>query len=119
MLPLMQRMMLPYRNIRKNKRRATRCGFTLLELLIVIAIIGLLIGLLLPSLKRSLDLAKATACKSNLRQVSVALTLYRLENEGWLPRVDTVAVPLSRGRRSAPQRTPLFNSIYPTYLNDR
>ena len=74
-------------------------GFTLLELLVVIAIIGLLIGLLLPSLKRSLDLAKATACKSNLRQVSYALNTYKIENDGWLPKSDTVALESTGGGR--------------------
>jgi type II secretion system protein G len=104
--------------MRAQWKRSLRQGFTLIELLVVIAIIAVLIGLLLPSLKRSLDLAKATACKSNLRQINVALTTYKLENGGWLPRSEEVAMPMVRGRRAAPGRSPWFNALFPTYMDD-
>ena len=62
-------------------RRAT----TLLEMLVVVLIIGIAVAMLLPSLKRSMVLARAAVCMHNLREVGQGLRLYQLENDGWLP----------------------------------
>ena len=58
--------------------------FTLVELLIVIAIIGILASLLLPSMEKARYEAKNAVCKSNLRQISVANTLYAGENNSYM-----------------------------------
>jgi prepilin-type N-terminal cleavage/methylation domain-containing protein len=65
----------------KAKQNAARRGFTLIELLAVVAIIGvlaalLLPALLLPALARAKDAAKSASCKSNLRQLGIALEMY-------------------------------------------
>jgi len=60
-------------------------AFTLLELLVVMAIIGVLASLLLPALSRSKESARAVACMSNLRQIGVGLQLYIQENNNHLP----------------------------------
>ena len=55
--------------------------FTLIELLIVVAIIGILASLLLPSLERARYEAKNAVCKSNLRQIATAHVLYAQDND--------------------------------------
>jgi len=57
-----------------------RSGFTLIELLVVIAVTVVLLAILLPALRASRQQAKAVACGSNLKQLSLALTVYEREN---------------------------------------
>ncbi len=57
-------------------------GFTLLELLTVVSIIAILVGLIAPALGRARQSADATQCRSNLRQLGVATTLYWDDNSG-------------------------------------
>lgn len=60
-------------------------AFTLIELLVVISIIALLLSILMPSLEKARDKARTVVCRSNLRQVGLALVLYAENNKGCHP----------------------------------
>ena len=60
-------------------------GFTLIELLVVVAIIAVLVSILLPALSRARELAKASACESNLRQIGLGIIQYSNEYNGYVP----------------------------------
>lgn len=62
-------------------------GFTLVELLIVVAILAVLVGMLLPALTRAKDLAKDVVCRHNLHNIWTPLRFYAEDWDGWLPKV--------------------------------
>jgi prepilin-type N-terminal cleavage/methylation domain-containing protein/prepilin-type processing-associated H-X9-DG protein len=64
---------------------ARRCGFTLVELLVVIGIIGALIAILLPVLSSVQAKGRDIKCRSNLRQIVQAILGYAAENKGSMP----------------------------------
>jgi prepilin-type N-terminal cleavage/methylation domain-containing protein/prepilin-type processing-associated H-X9-DG protein len=74
-----------------QKDRFQRRGFTLIELLVVVAILALLISILLPSLARARDQAKAIVCGSHLKELGNATSMWLVEaqkdkakgNLGW------------------------------------
>jgi prepilin-type N-terminal cleavage/methylation domain-containing protein/prepilin-type processing-associated H-X9-DG protein len=65
---------------------AVRCiAFSLIELLVVMAVIAILAAILLPVLSRAKESGRSTACVSNLHQIGLALQMYVDENKNTLP----------------------------------
>ena len=75
---------------KQSPKSALRCGFTLIEILVVLAIIMLLAGILFPVFGRARENSRRTACTSNLKQISMASQLYLQDNDRRYPPYPTV-----------------------------
>lgn len=69
----------------KPGHEVRRRGFTLIELLTVIAIIGILAAIIIPTVGKVRSMAKKSNCISNLREIGKMLTLYTNDNKNRLP----------------------------------
>lgn len=96
-----------------NVQVFVRKAFSLVELLVVIGIIGVLIAILLPSLRKARLSAQSVVCKSNLRQVFVYMVEYANNNRGYLYPVSKDGSTL--GTNVAPHQrwVPILFNIQP------
>ncbi len=77
-------------------RPRAQAGFTLVELLVVVAIISVLAGMLLPALEKALSHARAIACVNNQKQIYLAQTLYADSYTWFTPAYFTFTEPFAR-----------------------
>ena len=78
-------------------QRKKRAGFTLIELMIVIAIIAILAAILVPNFLKARAQGQLTACKSNCKNIATALEMYASDNSGRYPTNGVFASQLTNG----------------------
>lgn len=89
--------------------------FTLIELLIVIAIIAILAAMLLPALNKAREKGKATTCRNNLKQVLLFALMYADDNEERLPKYNQHDYPYTYvlfGRQPSWSKIPTIKNSF-------
>jgi general secretion pathway protein G len=70
-----------YRQLTQRLRHAAQAGFTLIELMVVLVIIGVLAALIVPNVLDRAEDARATAARTDVNNLMQALKLYKLDNQ--------------------------------------
>jgi prepilin-type N-terminal cleavage/methylation domain-containing protein/prepilin-type processing-associated H-X9-DG protein len=78
---------------RQNHRVRAAAGFTLVELLVVIGIIGTLVGMLLPAVQRVREAGRRVSCMNNMKQMGLGLTNYEAARRRFPPGADAFPIP--------------------------
>src|SRR5687768_3106386 len=79
------------RRLRGPRGGVARGGFTLIEILFVVAIIAILASILFPVFQRARESARRASCQSNLRQIGLAILQYTQDYDEAMPRGEIFA----------------------------
>lgn len=90
----------------QRQRAVARRGFSLLDLLVTLAVISLLMGIMLPAMSQVTDLTRRVICRSNARNVGIGLQQYAEQNRDRLPP-SVFASALIRGQFRPEEMTTL------------
>ncbi len=84
-----------------KRKLLSQSGFTLVEMMMTLLIIGILVSIVFASYLFSATKARETACKSNIRIIKSAITQYQSQNQGALPpKLDSLVPDYIRDSRS-------------------
>ena len=86
----------------KNMARRRQTGFTLIEIMVVVVILGILAAMVAPKILSRPDQAKVTVARSDIETIAQALELYRLDN-GLYPNLDQGLDALATKPTAAPE----------------
>jgi general secretion pathway protein G len=99
-------------NMTKSTRRPAEQGFTLLEIMVVVVIIGLLAAIVVPNFIGNIDTAAINRARQDIRGVETALDLFRLDNFKYPSTEDGLeALVTNPGEASAPNWKPYLRRI--------
>jgi prepilin-type N-terminal cleavage/methylation domain-containing protein/prepilin-type processing-associated H-X9-DG protein len=77
----------------RSRRRRYALGFTLVEILVVVAIIGILLAVMLPAIQHSREAARKTRCANNLKQIGLGMHAYILSYGAFPPGYISTVLP--------------------------
>ncbi|WP_390620234.1 DUF1559 family PulG-like putative transporter [Rubripirellula amarantea] len=123
---------IPTLNTRRRDLHATHNGFTLIEMLVVISIIGILASLLLPAVSKAREAARAVQCQSNLKNFGVVFAAYSnsapdgsfcsgafdLKRDGVPTEIGWVADLVNRGVLTSEMRCPSTSAETSSAIED-
>lgn len=99
-------------NVKEQINRCRRSGFSLIELMVVIAIIGVLLAIALPAVQQMRQSARNTECKNKLKQIAVALQNHQSQF-GYLPKDGVNGWGYAVNLLAQVEQAPLYQQINP------